>query len=111
MAGLDKVTLGVRRKFGQKLQGEKFDTSKIHILVTLQVLPCPNYRSDRLDSFTYYFDIYLVPTCTKNFIFLAELSESLHTRLLDLTSSWCVRTLSSRTSPDVGRVPREGEGH
>ena len=26
MDGLDRVTLGVRRKFGQKLQGEKFDT-------------------------------------------------------------------------------------
>ena len=52
MDGLDRVTLGVRRKFGQKLQGEKFDTSKIHILVTLQVSPYPNYPSDRLDSFT-----------------------------------------------------------
>ena len=52
MDGLDRVTLGVRLKFGQKLQGEKFDTSKIHILVTLQVSPYPNYPSDRLDSFT-----------------------------------------------------------
>ena len=52
MDGLDRVTLGVRLKFGQKLQGEKIDTAKIHILVTLQVSPYPNYSSDRLDSFT-----------------------------------------------------------
>ena len=52
MDGLDRVTLGVRLNFGQKLQGEEFDTSKIHILVTLQVSPCTNYPSDRLNSFT-----------------------------------------------------------
>ena len=37
-----------------------------------------------------------------------EVSESLHTRLLDLTSSWCLKTLSSRTGPKAGRVSREG---
>ena len=37
-----------------------------------------------------------------------EMSESLHTRLLDLTSSWCLKTLSSRTGPKAGRVLREG---
>ena len=37
MDGLDRATLGVRLKLGQKLQGEKFDTSKIPILVKLQV--------------------------------------------------------------------------
>ena len=30
MDGLDRVTLGVRRKFGQKLQGEKFDKFDSH---------------------------------------------------------------------------------
>ena len=35
------------------------------------------------------------------------MSESLRTRLIDLTSSWCLKTLSSRTGPKVGRVPRE----
>ena len=52
MDGLDRAALGVRLMLGQKLQGEKFDTSKIHILVTFQVSPYPNYPSDRLDSFT-----------------------------------------------------------
>ena len=70
MDGLDRATLGVRLKLGQKLQGETFEMSELHTnLVTLQVSPCPNYPSDRLDSFT-SLDIYLVPTCTKIFNFL-----------------------------------------
>ena len=42
MDGLDRATLGVRLKLGQKVQGGTFEMSELHSnLVTLQVSLCP----------------------------------------------------------------------